>query len=382
VRIALVRQRYNPFGGAERFIERALPALERAGVELTLISRRGEGWGARRLLAVDPFHVGNTWRDASFARAARAAWEAGGFDLAQSHERIAGCDIYRAGDGVHAEWLEIRCAASGSMERLGIALNPYHRYVCNAERQMFEHPRLRAVVCNSMMVRGEIERRFHVAPEKLHVIHNGVDLAHFHPDRRATLRAQARAELGLAKDAFVFLFVGSGFWRKGLDAAIGALAACGDERFHLAVAGRDRDAGRFARMAAAAGLGARVHLLGGRDDVRPMYAAADCLLLPTRYDPFPNTALEALAMGLPVIVGRRSGAAEILQPGRNGWVCDPGDVPGLGLLLGQAAAASGDNRLLGAARTAAEGYGIDDMARKLTDLYGMLKATAGKGRRQ
>jgi UDP-glucose:(heptosyl)LPS alpha-1,3-glucosyltransferase len=379
VRIALVRQRYNPYGGAERFIERALPALERAGVELTLISRGGEGWGARRFLAVDPFHVGNTWRDASFARAARAAWEAGGFDLVQSHERIAGCDIYRAGDGVHAEWLEIRRAASGSMERLGIALNPYHRYVCDSERHMFEHPRLRAVVCNSLMVRGEIERHFQVPPEKLHVIHNGVDLEHFHPDRRAALRARARAELGLASDGFLFLFVGSGFWRKGLDAAIGALAACGDERLHLAVAGRDRDSERYVRMAAAAGLGARVRMLGGRDDVRPMYAAADCLLLPTRYDPFPNTALEALAMGLPAIVGRRSGAAEILRPGRSGWVCDPGDVPGLGLLLLEAAAASGDNRLLGAARAAAEGYGIDDMARRLTDLYAALGAAPGKG---
>ena len=382
MRVALVRQRYNPYGGAERFIERALPALERAGVDLTLIARSADGWGARRFIAANPFHVGNTWRDASFASAARAAWEAGGFDLVQSHERIAGCDIYRAGDGVHAEWLEIRRAAADSKQRFGIALNPYHRYVCGAERRMFAHPRLRAVVCNSAMVRDEIGRRFRVAPEKLHVIHNGVDLRHFHPDRRTALRKAARAELGLSDGAFLFLFVGSGFWRKGLDAAIGALAASGDAKLHLAVAGRDRDSARYAALAAASGLGARVRLLGGRDDVRPLYAAADCFLLPTRYDPFPNTALEALAMGLPAIVGRRSGAAEILQPGRNGWICDPGDVPGLAQLLREAAAASGDNHMLGAARAAAEGYGIEDMARRLTDLYTALGATLGEGRRQ
>ena len=132
MRVALVRQRYNPYGGAERFIERALPALERAGAELTLIARSAEGWSARRLLVTDPFYLGNAWRDASFARAARRAWEAGGFDLVQSHERIAGCGVYRAGDGVHAEWLDIRRAAAGRAERLGIALNPYHRYVCAA----------------------------------------------------------------------------------------------------------------------------------------------------------------------------------------------------------------------------------------------------------
>jgi UDP-glucose:(heptosyl)LPS alpha-1,3-glucosyltransferase len=377
-----VRQRYNPYGGAERFIERALPALERAGAELTLIARSADGWGARRFIAANPFHVGNTWRDASFAGAARAAWEAGGFDLVQSHERIAGCDIYRAGDGVHAEWLEIRRAAANSMQRLGIELNPYHRYVCAAERRMFAHPRLRAVVCNSAMVRSEIARRFRVAPEKLHVIHNGVDLQHFHPDQRSALRKAARAELGLSDDAFLFLFVGSGFWRKGLDAAIGALAASGNAKLHLAVAGRDRESARYAALAAAAGLGARVRLLGGRDDVRPLYAAADCFLLPTRYDPFPNTALEALAMGLPAIVGRRSGAAEILRPGRNGWICNPQDVPGLAQLLREAAAASGDNHMLGAARAAAEGYGIEDMARKLADLYTALEVSPGKERTQ
>ena len=380
MRVAIVRQRYNPYGGAERFIERALPALERAGAEVTLIARSADGWGARRLLAVDPPYAGNVWRDWSFARAARRAWQAGKFDLVQSHERIAGCDLYRAGDGVHAEWLDIRRAAAGpacwSPGRLGIALNPYHRYVCAAERRMFEHPRLRAVICNSNMVREEILRRFRLAPEKLHVVYNGVDLEHFHPRHAAALRAAARAELGAGDGEVLFFFAGSGFARKGLDAAIGALAACGDARYRLAVAGRDREAARHAALAAAKGLGDRVRLLGGREDLRPLYAAADCFILPTRYDPFPNTALEALAMGLPAIVGWRSGAAEILRHGENGWICDPEDVSGLARLMHEAAGtvrdAGAGNALRAAARASAEDYGIDPMARKLTDLYAAL----------
>ena len=44
MRLAIVRQRYTPYGGAERFIERTLPALERAGAEVTLIARSVEGW--------------------------------------------------------------------------------------------------------------------------------------------------------------------------------------------------------------------------------------------------------------------------------------------------------------------------------------------------
>ena len=381
LRVAVVRQRYNPYGGAERFIERALPALERAGAELTLIARSAEGWGARRFVRVDPFHIGNAWRDASFARAARAAWQAEGFDLVQSHERIAGCDVYRAGDGVHAQWLDIRRASAGALERLGLALNPYHRYVCGAERRMFTHPALRAVVCNSEMVRGEVGRRFGVAAEKLHVIRNGVDLEHFHPRQRAALRAAARAELGARDEQWLFLFVGSGYWRKGLDAAIAALAACADPTFRLVVAGRDRDAARFMAQAEAANVAGQVSWLGGRDDVRPLYAAADCFILPTRYDPFPNTALEALAMGLPSIVGRRSGAAEILRPGAGGWVCEPGDVAGLAAQMhevARAARAACGADVESAARGTAEAYGIDDMAQELSRLYASL---AGRVRR-
>src|SRR3990172_7495021 len=174
-------------------------------------ARSAAGWGARRIVTVDPFCIGNVWRDWSFARAARRAWESGKFDLVQSHERIAGCDLYRAGDGVHAHWLEIRRASAAPLERLGIALNPYHHYVCAAERRMFEHPRLRGVICNSDMVRAEILRPFLLAPEKLHVIYNGVDLEHFHPRRRAALRAAARAEIGAGEGGGLFLFVGSGF---------------------------------------------------------------------------------------------------------------------------------------------------------------------------
>ena len=379
MRIALVRQRYNPYGGAERFIGRALPALERAGAQVTLIARNweaksGEDWGARRVLRADPFYVGNLWRDWSFARAARAAWRAAAFDLVQSHERIPGCDVYRAGDGVHRRWLEIRRAGAGALERLGIALNPYHRYVCMAERRMFEHPRLRAVICNSRMVRDEIAQAFRVAPEKLHLIYNGVDLEHFHTARRGALRAAARAELGAGADETIFLFVGSGFARKGLDAAIGALARGAGERWRLVVAGRDRAADRFAAQARASGVGERVQFAGGREDVRPLYAAADCFILPTRYDPFPNTALEALAMGLPAIVGRRSGAAEIVEPGVNGWTCDPADIPGLARLMREAASAVRRGGMDVAARMCAERYGIDRMARQLTDLYAALEA--------
>jgi UDP-glucose:(heptosyl)LPS alpha-1,3-glucosyltransferase len=358
VKVAIVRQRYSPYGGAERFVARALPALERAGMDVALISRKQQGWGARRFVRVDPLYAGNLWRDQSFARAARRAWRREHFDVVQSHERIPGCDVYRAGDGVHRRWLELRRAAAGPMERLSIALNPYHGYVCEAEKRMLEHPRLRAVICNSKMVREEIQRGFRIAPEKLHVIYNGVDLEYFHPRHREKLRGAARAEIGCSPRDTLFAFVGSGFSRKGLDAAVAAVA---QTQYWLVVIGKDRYRGKGAE---------RVRFLGGREDVRPYYAAADCFLLPSRYDPFPNTALEALAMGLPAIVSSRCGAAEVIQPGANGWVCEPDDVPGIVRLMHEADRSVG--KLGAAARGTAEKFGIDAMAKELVDLYKAL----------
>ena len=113
-------------------------------------------------------------------------------------------------------------------------------------------------------------------------------------------------------------------------------------------------------------------LLGGVDDVRPLYAAADCFILPTLYDPFPNAALEALAMGMPVIVSRRCGVAELLRAGESGWICEAQDPQGLAALLAAAATSAQDERMLAAARASAEGFGIDEMARKLTGLYAAL----------
>ena len=371
-RIALVRQRYNPFGGAERFIERALAALERLGAEVTLIAREWRDAGARRFLRVNPPYIGALWRDAGFARAARAAWTRERFDLVQSHERIPGCDVYRAGDGVHRQWLEYRLREASRLERSKVRANPYHRYVCKVERNLFEHARLRAVICNSHMVRADVLRHFRVAEAKLHVVHNGVDLDHFHPGHRAALRPQARSALGCADGDLLFAFVGSGFARKGLRCAIEALARSADARLRLAVAGQDRDAARFAAQARAAGVADRVLLLGGVEDVRPLYAAADCFILPTLYDPFPNAALEALAMGLPLIVSRRCGAAELVRTGENGWICEADDVAALTELLGAAAAVVPDEKMRAAARASAEGFGIDEMARKLTALYAAL----------
>ena len=195
---------------------------------------------------------GSLWRDASFARAVRAALARDRPDVVQTHERIAGCDIFRAGDGVHRVWLDERARTGGRLERLGIATNPYHRYVLAAESRVFADPSLKAVICISQMVRDDIRAHFRVPEERLHVIYNAVDPREFGPHVRAQ-RDATRARLGLAATDVAFLLLGSGYARKGVPAALQALAQLPDEA-RLVVVGRDKNPARYAALAARLGV--------------------------------------------------------------------------------------------------------------------------------
>ena len=369
ISIALIRSRYAQDGGAERFVARALDALKSRHLRLTLITRQWRGGEGFEVITCNPFYLGRVWRDRSFARAACRIVERGSFDLVQSHERLACCDIYRAGDGVHREWLQQRARAQGPLARLATKLNPYHYYVQAAEKRLFESPRLKAVICNSRMVREEIRHYFHVPEHKLPVIYSGVDTQAYHPDLKRH-RAEIRARHGIPADAMLFLFVGSGFERKGMAALLQAMAAQ-EANTYLLVLGRDRNIGRFQARAASLGLGQRVLFLGATAEVPPYYGAADALVLPTLYDPFPNVALEAMASGLPVITSLKSGVAELIVNGRNGYVCDALDVPALTTQLRAVTPASA--KTMGAsARLLAESFTLDNMSRDMLELYSHL----------
>jgi UDP-glucose:(heptosyl)LPS alpha-1,3-glucosyltransferase len=371
VRIAVVRQRYNPYGGAERFAARALDALAKQGAEMTIVAREWAEGAAASMLKVDPFYVGRLWRDRGFARAVCARLAAERFDLVQSHERLPCCDVYRAGDGVHRQWLANRARAAGPVARLADRLSPYHRYVLDAEAAMFASQRLRAVICNSRMVRDEIRAWFDVPEEKLHVVYNGVDLDAFVPELRETHRARLRGELGVPEAAKVFLHVGSGFARKGVGTAIAALARLGDRTARLLVVGKDRGEGAMRTAAARAGVAGRVHFAGGQDDVKPWYGAADCFVLATLYDPFPNAALEALASGLPAVVTRQCGAAELVKEGATGRVVDALDADALARAMEDIAGRVTDD-MREDARASVTHLGLDAMGERLVALYRVL----------
>jgi len=372
VKLAVIRQRYDPHGGAERFVSHAAVALQAHGTHTTIIAREWVGEaGETHWQRCDPFYLGRIWRDRGFARAACRLVADGDFDLVQSHERIPCCDVYRAGDGVHAQWLQYRAKVLSPWQRLGLACSPFHRHLLAAERRLFCSPRLRAVICNSRMVRDEIARWFPAVSDRLHVIYNGVDLERHHPSLAGEYRSAMRERLGIPQGAKTLLFVGAGFERKGMQVLLDSFKRVCHEPVFLVVVGTDRHARRFEAYARSLGIAEKIHWAGPQSDVAPWYGLADVFVLPTLYDPFPNAALEALASGLPVVTSNHCGTAEIIREGWNGYICrDPCDAGELAGNLGKALARAQDMR--GNARSSAQALGMPQMAQALTGLYARL----------
>ncbi len=370
MKLAIVRQKYNPSGGAERFVSRAIAALA-GSVEVTLITRKWEDHAGYQSIKVDPFYLGSVWRDWSFARGVAQAVRSQPFDLVQSHERLPDCDLYRAGDGVHREWLAQRTRQQSALGRLANQLNPYHHYAMWAESRLFHSPRLKAVICNSQMVKDEIQRWFGLPADRLHVIYSGIDATNFHPETARQRRDVLRANLGIPAEVATLVYVGAGFERKGVACCIRALAQAGGKT-HLLVVGNDKKSSQYQQLAQQLNVSQRVHFVGAQKQVADWYGAADALFLPTLYDPFPNVALEAFACGLPVLTSTKSGAAEFIQEGQNGFVRDALDVAGFAALLAQRPHAADWQVMSEAARQTILPYSPAAMGEALTRLYRQL----------
>ena len=364
--ILIVRQKYTPYGGAERFVSRALDSLVKRGLSVAVMSRRWADDTPYSALVCNPFYLGRLWRDASFAKAVCQKL-ANYKTIVQSHERIVCCDIYRAGDGVHREWLKQRARSRPPLLRWLEQISPYHRYVKQAEKRLFESDRLKWVICNSHMVAEELKLWFGLADSKIRVIHSGVDTEAFYPGLNKH-REEIKERYNIGSFSQIMLFVGSGFERKGLRSAIIALSKT--TGLVLLVVGKDSSQWRFKRLAQHYGVEKRVIFAGPQQDVRHFYGAADAFVLPTLYDPFPNVVLEAMACGLPVMTSSKSGAVDIIEKGRNGYLCDALDVDTLAL---QMMALQEDDRLkqkLGdAARQTVLNMTLDNMAEQYSALY-------------
>ena len=370
MRIALLIERFGPLrGGVENVAWTVAHELARSGDEVHVVAREAEPSEAVELHRVDVSAAWQPLRVRRYARETARIAPRGAFDVVYSLARTAEQDVYRAGAGSHLSYMERRYG------RRWLALqqlSPRHATLLALERGVFADPS-QLVVCNSDMVRRELREHYAIDPKRLAVIRNGVDLERFalDPTRRSAERGRLRDATGADASAPVWLFAGSGFERKGLDTTIAAFASARSDDAELWVAGADAT-NTWQRLAADRGVAERVRFLGHRSDMPAVYAAADALVLPTRYDACANACLEAAAAGLPVVTTVANGAAEVLE-GAGVTVRDPEDVAAVAGALDALADADTRSRLGDAARAAAAKLSWADHTTQLRALFAGLQ---------
>jgi UDP-glucose:(heptosyl)LPS alpha-1,3-glucosyltransferase len=195
LQIVFVRQQFSAFGGGERILDRIVAALLARGARAKLLGRSWEPRKGLQFIHCDPPKTPRFLREQRFARAACEILRSETGYIVQSHERLPCCDIFRAGEGSHLAYIEHRKRGLSRAAGILLDLHPFHRNIIALERDMFASPHLQAVMVNSAMVAEEIRRLYSVPQERLHLVPNGIDLDHFHPDARARLRNETRATL-------------------------------------------------------------------------------------------------------------------------------------------------------------------------------------------
>ncbi|MBV9920268.1 MAG: glycosyltransferase family 4 protein [Pseudonocardia sp.] len=351
MRVLMLTWEYPPVvvGGLGRHVHALATALAAAGHEVVVLARRPTGTDALthptldavvdgvRVLAVaeDPAHL-------EFGRDL-VAWT-----LALGHALLR-AGLTRLGgwrpDVVHAhDWL-VAHPAIGLADALGVPLvatfhateagrfagwlsTPLSRQVHSVEWWLAN--RADALITCSSAMRAEVAELFEVDPARIAVAHNGIAPNEWHVGRARV--AAVRRRRARAGEPLLFSF-GRLEYEKGIQDLIAALPRIRRARpgTRLAVAGTGSAAPMLVETARAHRVRRNVAFLGHLpdDELAATLAAADAVVLPSRYEPFGIVALEAAAAGAPLVASTAGGLAEVVVDGETGVSFAPGDVAGL-----------------------------------------------------
>lgn len=326
-KLAIAKQKYSHFGGAERIISKAIKILNNNyDIQVSVLCRSwSDATTSKRtscqIVRCNPPYLGRAMRDRSFVKA--VARKMDDYDLVQAHEAIPGAHVYRAGSGLHEQWLTQLTRELSAKEKCEILRSRKNTAAIDLERATLEHSGLRAVIANSAMVAKDIARLFpDFDQSKVHLIWNGIDHTDFSPQLRLAQRRKARTKLDLADNTDALLLLGSGWHRKGVNTALRTLTQL-PPNITLLVGGKESRVQNYQRLATELMIEPqRLRWIGPCSDPLSLYAAADLFVMPSLYDTFGNVALEAMACGLPVVVSSTSGASGLIKDGEQGFVCD------------------------------------------------------------
>ena len=321
-------------GGTERAVVNLAWGLDPSGFEIYFGCLRR--WGEEllseieeRKVPVTEYHIPNLYNAHAWSQRLRFAR-----DLRR--ERIRVVNSYGFGANVFAipaARLAGVPAVVASMQDLGTDLTPLRR-------------RMQRLVCrlaHRIVVNAEAVRRYLIAdgyaPEKVVVIHTGIDLSRFRTRRGD---GRLRRELGLPPHAPLVAVFARLIRLKGLERFLEAASLLAprvpDARFLVVGGEHESDPtypSELKRYAARLGLGDRVMFTGFRLDIPEILSEITVSALPSFSEGLSNSILEAMAAGVPVVATHVGGNAEAVQDGVTGFLVPPQDAPALAHAIGQ-----------------------------------------------
>ena len=370
MKIAIIRQKFVNYGGAEQFVSGYTRYLAEMGHEVHIFANQ---WTPShhpnvKIHSVRAFTRNSFLRVLSFAWFALQAISFKSYDIVQSHERIWHQDIYRAGDGCHREWLERRSSYLPFFKRFFLKFNLFHQLILRLEKRIFEKGECKKIIAISEMVKRNILKHYRLPEDRVKVVYNGVQLDRFDPSNKKYFYDEVRQQLRISDQEVMILFVGSGFERKGLEYLIKSIQYVKEKNWRLVLVGKG-NWGKYLKFTTK-NKQEKITCLEPIDEIEKLYAAADFFILPSIYEPFGNANLEALASGLPVITSQNTGASEIITPKKEGIILeDPSNSKSIAEAIDYLMDPKNREPMVSAARSLAEKFTQQRNASEMLKIY-------------
>lgn len=371
-KIAVVIPKYGLVGGAEQFASELTSRLsDQPGYNFHVFANQWQSAHA----GINFHHVSivsfpKFLTTISFAYFTRRQLSADRFSLVHSHERIFAADIYTLHGVPHRFW--IHCVRKKKMSLYDLATSW-------VEKKLVTQGNCQKFIAVSNLTRDIFLQEYNIDPQRVTVIHPGVDLNDYATADKRLIRADIRKEYGFSSEEPIILFASMNFEIKGLDAIMLSLARlkARGKNFKLIIAGKG-NVSKYTQMASGANIADDVVFTGmlSKEKLIRLYLASDMYIMLSKFDTFGMVVLEAMAAGLPVIISSNVGAKDIVQEGENGFIIsDTSDADyiasKIGLLLNENIRNSMARR---AFDTAAQNT-WSQVAAKYSEIYSRVLAT-------
>ncbi len=317
MKIIIIRKECGFFkGGAERYCMALCTELASLGHKVYVLSNKCEKDvpGNIKHIYVPVNNRSSSTKNLSFHQNCQKVLKEIRPDWSYALSRTYPVDAFRVSDPLHARWMKVRYP-NRFVRRLQ-ELNPRHRAILSLEDGIFDPQNTRLIITNSKLAKKHVTNAYNFPDHRIHVVYNGVDLDRFKPGT-----TEVNKEGEKKYNELTILFVSMDFKRKGLDFLLKSLFSLQKEKlsFKLVVVGNGKRK-KYQKKVRELGLGSCVEFVGEVSNVETYYRTADIFVLPTRYDPFANVCLEALACGTPVITTENNGASELITESVDGYV--------------------------------------------------------------